>query len=259
MSFPAIEPQVRFFRNVETDKIARAYATQPTDLQLRADDALVSELKVCGAWYDWDFFYLFATHTPQAAIINWVNPGQYNATATSAHTAHRQFAGNGSSTFVDSNFNPTTAISPKYQRDDCCFGYWLQNSGGLNSNEAGLWDGTTGTIIAARLSTNIANLRMNCTTALATAATVTTAFGLSAGDRTASNVQVFYKNGAALATGSETSDAVVSGNFLFGKVGVSFLNRAFTLGFAGRSLGATKHLAVYAAVNRRLQAFGGAP
>lgn len=261
MPFSLIEPQPKFFRNIEAERLARSYTTKPNDLQLRADDDCIGDMKACGAFYDLDFFHLYGTHTVQGGALNWIDSNRYFATITSTFTKHRQVAGNGSTTFADSNFDPTTAVSPKFQRDDCCIGMFLQNTGTNAVGDAG----NSATLqISGRLSVGSGNcvfVRMNCTTPLDTGAgSAMTAFGLTVGDRSASNLQRAYRNGVQLGSDSTTaSEAVPAGNITFGKVGAGFSTRAFTIGFAGRSMSAARHLALYAAISRRLKVFGASP
>jgi hypothetical protein len=65
-------------------------------------------LKSAGVWSHLDVCYLFAAATQTAALVNIIKPGTYNATAEESptFTAYEGFTGNGTSSYLNSNYNP---------------------------------------------------------------------------------------------------------------------------------------------------------
>jgi len=74
------------------------------------NDAVVA-LMDAGVWSKLDVLYMFAAADSQAAKINWKDPGTFDATAVNSptFTADAGFTGNGTNSYVDTNFNPVSA------------------------------------------------------------------------------------------------------------------------------------------------------
>ncbi len=76
-----------------------------------------------------DALYIFATADTTTALLNLVNNATYNATATApSFTVDQGYAGNGTSSFIDSNFNPPLADSPNFIRDSASLFVWSNTS-----------------------------------------------------------------------------------------------------------------------------------
>lgn len=90
---------------------------------------LIVSLKTAGVWAKLDVLYLFAAHDSQAALLNWVSTS-YNASTVNspAFTTDRGFQGNGSSSYLSSNFNPATASSPKFIQNSAHVSVWNRSS-----------------------------------------------------------------------------------------------------------------------------------
>src|SRR5690348_14967319 len=102
-----------------------AFTTRPTSQRKQLYDKIIRQLKVSGIWGALDCFYIFAAADSQAALINIKNPGTFNATAQNGPTfaADRGYTGNGSNSYVDSNFNASTA-GGNYVRDSAHMAVW---------------------------------------------------------------------------------------------------------------------------------------
>lgn len=154
------------FTNAEASALVARFTTPPTNARKLLIDNLVGSLKTAGVWTKLDALYMRAAADSQAARLNWV-ADQYNSTAFSSpvFTADRGYTPDGSASYVDSGFNPTTAVAPKLALDDGHMGAWhltdLPN-GGAASNDTG---NTTSRIL--NLSTSLTSLRPNTTTAIA--------------------------------------------------------------------------------------------
>lgn len=177
----------------------------------RIDD-FIARLKRAGIWEDLDGLYVFAQENSVAALVNWKNPGTYNATATNSptFTANVGFAGNGTNSFIDTNFNPTTAVAPKYTLNDACrFGriitppsadvVWGDTSAFRNNfymNAAGTTD-----------------IRINCgDSGTNIAVTDASPAGFWSGVRTTSAAQALFKNGVSVGSNTTASSAMSNAN-----------------------------------------------
>ena len=80
----------------------------PSDPQRLKQNTLLSSLKTSGIWTKLDTFANFATDgSTQFALIDWKRLVQYNASTSPTFTTNEGFTGNGTSSYIDTNFNPT--------------------------------------------------------------------------------------------------------------------------------------------------------
>lgn len=104
------------------------FNAEPSSLRKRLINDLIVERKDIGTWSDDDAFYVIAmglddpgyvtANDAHAARQNWV-ANQYNLTAVASpvFTTDRDYQGDGSSSYLDTGFNPTTATSPKFTQN----------------------------------------------------------------------------------------------------------------------------------------------
>jgi hypothetical protein len=85
--------------------------TLPSAGQQAKQNQLIIDLKTAGVWDKLDVYYVFA-HDGQSEFgtLNWKNPLLHQATLFNSptFTANQGFAGNGSSSYIRTNFNPFT-------------------------------------------------------------------------------------------------------------------------------------------------------
>lgn len=115
-------------------------------------DRCIRALIACGAWAKRDAYYLIGANE-LTWRQNW-KQDLYNLTLISTPTfvADSHVVGNGSSTAYDTNFNPTTAVGAKYQRDDCSMALYAKTdlaNGGSTSYELGQFGAWLGRSSAA--------------------------------------------------------------------------------------------------------------
>ena len=207
-----------FLRNAyrsESRAIFLAFSTSPTPQRKYLIDRLVRSLIGSGIWSKLDAFYIFAAADSQAALINWKNPGTYNATAVASptFTADRGFTfDDGSSQYLDLNFNPHTAPTPNYTANSASrFGRLLVNDADAQDV---VW-GDTATFINnfyVGTGANQVLIRINSegTNLTTTDATPT---GFWAVNRSGASASEFYKNGASVASNAEASSATTNYDF----------------------------------------------
>lgn len=78
-----------------------------------------------------DSLRIYATDTQAHALLNLIQ-NLYNPTINGSltFTADRGFAGNGTNTnYIDTNFNPSTATTPKYTQDSAHYSVWSVTAG----------------------------------------------------------------------------------------------------------------------------------
>jgi len=175
-----------------------------------------------------DIMYILANETTEAALRNLVKR-LHDATAynTPTFTALEGYTGNGSSMYIDTNYNANTQGS-RYTLDSASMGYY----GRLNVTTGtpfGVFDngGTTFSIINGRNSSNQFQVRLNTAGAGVIGTNYVTGAGLYIGSRTASNVTNGYTNGVVGTTKTDLS--------------VSMYNYTHYILAAHRSVGATQY------------------
>lgn len=92
--------------------------TLPSASQQALQNQLVLDLKTAGIWSKLDSFAVFATDgDADFALIDWINLSQYTAINSPTFTSNSGFTGNGTSAYMDTNFNPSTS-GVNFIRDD---------------------------------------------------------------------------------------------------------------------------------------------
>lgn len=105
-------------------------------------NTLIAALKTAGVWAKLDALYIMAAHDAQAARVNAVNPASVATTSgTLTFTTDRGYAGNGTTGYMSTGFNPSTASNPKFTQNSAHMGAWSRTAGNSGAE--------VGTIIAA--------------------------------------------------------------------------------------------------------------
>jgi len=135
--------------------------TLPSSGQQIIQNQLVLDMKSAGAWSGLTFFYVFATDGDRDfAKINWANPGTYNATeiSTPTFTTDLGFTGNGTSTALDSGFDPQAVWAGG---DDVSMGGWFDLTASGNGTLMGSYSTTRTHLIADLGGTSYYNIASN--------------------------------------------------------------------------------------------------
>jgi len=112
---------------IEYRAVYDAMTNTPTAAIAVQQDVMVGKLVAGGVWTLLDAFYLFAqqSNADGEALINWINPGTFDATLVNApaFASLEGFTGDGASAYINTNYNPNTQ-GINYQLDDSsCFIY----------------------------------------------------------------------------------------------------------------------------------------
>lgn len=83
--------------------------TIPSAGQQTLQNQLVVDLKNAGIWSKLDTFGVFATDgDSDFALIDWIRLSQYTAVNSPTFTTNQGFTGNGTSSYINVNYNPST-------------------------------------------------------------------------------------------------------------------------------------------------------
>lgn len=241
----------------ETTALLARFTTQPNAARRTLINTLIAALKSGGVWSKLDALYVTAAHDAQAAQRNWV-ADRYNLTPVAAptFTADRGYAGNGSSSYLDTGFNPATASSPKYVRDSAFIAAWNRTErAGADISLMGSRTSTASyvNIIPRSAGGNFVARTNSGTNALSV--TMALAAGHFISNRSASNALQGYKNGVSVTTSAAVSTAVPNvamallARSLEGGAPDTFTTDQILSASIGSSLSAGEALALYNALD----------
>jgi len=231
----------------EYQAVYDAMTTKPSEAHATAQNTFVEAAISHGYWDNFDVFYFFGQDSNSAseALINWKNPGTYNATLHTnppAFTTLQGFASDGTSAdrHVITNYNPYTD-GVGYTQNNASFGAYFRVSQSINS--AVIW--ATNDHYAILYPSNGGGDQY---------AYVNSQSGSSDGEAISTGLHVVardvvdgyygYRNGTALGSGSaQTSTGVPDGVFTLMKYlsgGSNYVNNQVSMFFAGSYLTATE-------------------
>ena len=242
--------------NAEAAALVARFTTPPTNARKVLIDNFIGALKTAGVWSKLDALHVTAAADSQAARQNWVQDA-YNLTAFSSpvFTADRGYTPDGSASYLDSGFNPTTAVGAKFLLDDAHMGAWhltdLANAGAIsfdfgNANSRLVNSATAATTPKPNLATAPAPITENYAKH-------------KAWTRSAAAVWEYYNSGVDTGGGVDASTAFTNFSFGLGRTAAaSFgLNQCALMHWGG-NLTSGEVLALYNAANTYMQAVGAA-
>jgi hypothetical protein len=131
--------------------------TLPSAGQRTLQNQLVVDLKAAGIWGKLDTFAVFATNgNSNFALIDWKRLTQYTAVNSPTFTTNDGFLGNGTSSYISSNFNPASS-GVNYTLNNASIFIW-NNTFLSNAFITGV---ETGSFNCLRMSVASGNQRIN--------------------------------------------------------------------------------------------------
>lgn len=244
--------------SAEAETLFAAMSTPPDDTRKGLIDACIVALVAAGIWTKLDCLYMFAAADSQAALLNWKNPGTFDASVVSApsFTADEGYTGNGSSSYVTSNFNASTAAG-SYVRDAATmFAHGNRQTllmaglmGHITSSNSYIYPFGDGNLNYLTINGDAADVSVASTDGRGF-------WGVTR--RTSTEVEA-YKNGASLGSGSIASEALVNENHVFLAGAGAFYTGPVMAGGMGGALSDAEHTSLYTAVHDYLVAVAGIP
>lgn len=233
-----------------------AMTVQPSEARKTLITTLITTLVNNGVWAKLDWISLIAAHDAQAARLNAKNPAQsMSLVGAPTYTVDRGYAGNGTTTYVDTGFNPAT-YGGNYSQDSAYFAIYSRTLATEVPSCAGWFDGVSGTTVNPRASGDIMSARSNCFNA-ASVTPVTSGIGLFSSARgDAANIRV-QRNAAGNTVSAQPSLPPPNANFNLGHVTASsFSTRQHAVFVAGGYLTTAEESAFYSALLTYLTAIG---
>jgi hypothetical protein len=220
-------------------------AVRPPFSYALAMDTLISTLVSDGIFAQLDAFWIFAAPTRQAATVNIVNPSTFSITENNSPswTASVGYTGNTSSlSYLNTNYSPSIN-GVNFTQNNNCFGFELSTTIAGNTQAPFL-------VVSGDATGNANEFQINTISSVysvvdnwnaisgSSTHAYTTTKGFLSSVRTASTTLSLYLNGTSIASLSQTTTGVPSGNFLFlgltgGTNPLNFSAQTMTCAFIG--------------------------
>jgi len=251
----------------ESETIFAAFTTPPDDTRKGVINTAVLALKTgalsgSNVFAKLDLLYAEGAATNQAGRINWINPGTFTCTEVNSptFTADQGFAGNGTTSYLDTGYTPSTNGSTFTQNSACLFVWSRTNS---RSNSAAAIGAATSDAPAVayinpwNLSVDNVSHGLNGSTGF-NAFAPTSAAGFFCLTRTASTGYDVYRNTTNLGTQTSTSagrsDQVM--RICGGNVSANFTTRQILFAGCGGGLNANEVADLFNALDAYRTAIG---
>lgn len=224
------------FVNPEAAALVARFATQPDSTRKQLIDERFTAGKAKSFWAKLDALWVHAAHGPEAARLNWLGD-IYNCVPINnpGFVADRGYMGDGASSYLDTTFNPATAVAPKYTQDSGSLGLRSNTNNDAGGSLAGFYDGTKGTTINPRTSGQY-GVRLNTAT-YTMGGSSTNAIGMFVANRTAAATSAFWRDGVKVLDANVASSSPANGSFRLGAItNSSFRACQFSMGFIGAGL-----------------------
>ena len=203
--------------------------TLPSAGQQTLQNQLV--VKAGGIWSKLDTFAVFATNGDiNFALIDWKRLSQYTAVNSPTFITNVGFQGNGTSSYVDTNFNPLTS-GVNYTLNNASRYFFPHAFSGI-----GRMDGNTSGNVNSIARQSVTTQRINSSANnLAIAFDYTAVINSKSIHRT-SSVSVDLYNGIVGTTGVQTSTSILSSNQFVLRSGTSYSTHTASAYSMGASL-----------------------
>lgn len=227
----------------EYQTVYDSFTTKPSAAVAAADNTMVSALVAAGLWSTkLDIFDHFAqeVNSDGESLKNWISPGTFDPTLVNApaHVSLEGFTGNGSTSYINSNWNPSVD-GVNLVQDSTSIGIYCRTNNALTQRDIGAFDGTYNLQIIAQYSDNNAYVWLNNN--VGTSVGNSDSRGMYISARLNANDQDLYRNKIKIIDGSDASTGVPNEDmFILGQGNVGAVQdpttRQLSVAFAGAGL-----------------------
>lgn len=207
-----------------------------------------------------DVAYLLAAHDEQAGLLDITRGFDATAVNSPTFTVDRGFVSDGSTSFIDTTFIPSSD-GVNFTLNDASFGVYLRTDGtSIGAHGAQGGSNANRTLIQPRQIGDTATINVNGAVANDLVVSMTTALGMMVARRTASNALQAFKNGVSVGSSAGASDALTPRVLIilaFRTIATSNHDiRQASFSFIASSLTATEQLNLFNAAEAYLDAIG---
>ena len=186
-----------------------AMTTPPTTARKILINTAISSLLTAGIWNNLDVLYVLAAANAQASLLNWVAPTGFVAAGVNspAFVADQGYTGNGSTSYVRSNFTLSTQ-AVKLTQNNASVWVWSRTSGQEAAGAIGNASSPR-TFITPRNASNNMICGINNGSASLTISN-TDGSGLLGSSRSNATTQNAWRNGASIGSGAVGSSTLAT-------------------------------------------------
>jgi len=233
-----------------------AFTNKPNAATKSAQQNFVNSITSAGIWEKLDGLWVFATHSNDdgEALINWVSPSGTAATAVNSPT-FTQYEGietNGTNSYINLQYNPTTDATNFKQNDGVIGAYSNTNTENNGDWDMGAVDGSNGWSAMLFYASGVNIGRINCLSSIS--GVETDGSGLLAVIRRANDEIVNNKNGVDVISSVLIASAgITNRDFYVGCLNngtpAYHSNRQYGMAFVGGALSEAEMASFYSAYN----------
>ena len=240
------------FANTEASDLVARMTDAPSEARKGQIDTLIGSLKAAGVWSKLDALYVMAAHDAHAARLNWKQV-LYDLVPVNAptFTADRGYQGDGSTSYLDSGFDPSLA-GGLFAKDDAHIG--VRPLTNIASNALDI--GTTNLRISTRTATDRISGRINDASAINNPVTATTSAHHVVLSRLDPAGYSVFKDGGSATAQTVASSAIASGAIQVCAAMSLFSQRQIAVAHWGAGLTEAENAALYTATQTYLAAIG---
>jgi len=249
-SVPAFDAD---YQSVLDYATAQGYTLPSGGQQTLQNDLLVA-LKAAGVWSKLDTFANFATDgDSDFALIDWIRLTDYTAFNSPTFTTNQGFTGDGTSSYVSSNYTPSIdAIN--FTLNNASFGTFVRDFGTVGTGRNAISLSSNGVPLWFRF--NDQRLYVNSNSFVpAIIAPANKSFVV--GDRDSISLHSYYLNGNFVASDTDISSTIPSVNLWALKQAGTYSDGQISSVFAGASLNPTEQSNFYSSLNSYLTSLVG--
>jgi len=230
----------------ETQTLIEAMTTAPKRARTFLIDDAIDALIEAGVWTKLDALWVMAAKDSQAARLNWKSPSTYTLSAINSptFTADTGYAGNGSSSYLDTTITPNTLSN--FAQNSGCVGIWCNTNTAATTPEMGLASGAS-IRVTARTAGGNQQGRVNDTTSFSVAQA--SAIGHSVINRSGASAREMYRNGVSIGTDTTASASVSSSALYLLREASTYSARQISVAHIGSSLSSGEVSDLYTILN----------
>jgi hypothetical protein len=252
--------------NSAADSLFARFTIQPSATDKNYMNQLIVDLKNYGLWYRLDVLYIFAIGTDSIdALLNWRSPS-FNCTKTNSvpWIAYQGFTPNGSTSYINSNWNPYTS-GVNYVLNSASGGVYVRTNptpiSGDNNYDMGLFSAGANAIEfnIRYYGTNLYFAKLNSTLRITYSNSNSIGFWIDT--RKASDSVFVYKNGLLFFKNALVSTGIYSSNLFIGSANnngsaYGYANKQYSAVFFGNGFSATDAANISTAINAYMTSIG---
>jgi hypothetical protein len=225
-------------------------------------NALIVTLKSGGVWTKLDRLWDFAAENTTCALVDLKALATATAVNSPTFTTDRGYTGNGSTSYIDTNFNPGTG-TPNYTGNAACFGIWDITTS-PNSGTVPIGINYFGHYSEGTIHYPDGNSYWRVNTSGAGLAVAYPGPGLHMANRSAAGNDQLYRNGSSIVTSTTSATALTATNFYVcarnndsgTPTAGSFSTDQIAAVVFGGTLSSTEHGTLYTALRTYMTAVG---